>query len=183
VRLVLGPSIRFLFMFLSCFALWAEAEEKSPKNASAQVRSVERKLQKYLNKRVLVFRNGEINGHQLQFDSQGRPLKQDVGRPDLNLKAILFIELQLGTEQLVIVGEAVQVRPGRSGTICVRNSGKFSLVTCKIGLDVPAEELTFANAVGLLCRVFLTKEEFERAPFGMRSSSVSRWKHAEAREV
>jgi hypothetical protein len=170
VRLFLGPSIGFLFLFLSCSALWTQAEEKPPKNDSGQPRSVERKLQKYLNKRVLVFRNGEINGHQLQFDSQGRPLKEDVGGPDLNPKAILFIELQLGTEQLMIVGEAVQVRPGASGAICVRNPGKFNLVTCKFGLDVPAEELTFVKAVALLCRVFLTKEEFERALFGLRSS-------------
>jgi hypothetical protein len=150
--------------------LWTQAEEKPPKDDSAQVRSVERRLQKYLHKRVLVFRNGEINGHQIRFDSQGRPFKEDGGRPDSNPKAILFIELQLGTEQLVIVGEAVQVVPGGSGAICVRNSGKFNLVTCKIGLDVPTEELTFTKAIGLLCRVFLTKEEFQRAPFGLTSS-------------
>jgi hypothetical protein len=169
VRLVLSAGIGVLFLFLSCFALWTQAEEKPPKNNSAQPRSVERRLQKYLNGRVLVFRNGEINGHQIQFDSQGRPLKEEVGGPDLSPKAILFIGLQLGTEQLMIVGEAVQVRPGGSGAICVRNPGEFSLVTCKIGLDVPAEKLTFTNAVGLLCRVFLTKEEFERASFGLRS--------------
>jgi hypothetical protein len=98
-----------LLVFLSCFPLCTATEGESPAILSSDVRPVEKKLRKYLNKRLLVFREGEIGREQTKFNFQGYRVAESRGKLQSNQNAILFTDLRFDTEQLMIVGEAVQV--------------------------------------------------------------------------
>ena len=150
-----------LWTCLCCFTWYAPPEGKSKNFRSSQLKAVEKRLQDYLNKRVLVFRKGVIDRHQITFDSQGRLLAESDTELKSSPNAILFVGLALDAERLAISGEAVRFRPRVSRPILSRNPREFRLVTCTIILDAPPDELSFAHAIGLLCKVFLTKEELK----------------------
>jgi hypothetical protein len=141
----------------------------SDQASSFQELSVEKKLRRYLNTRVLVLRNAKIGAYRTTFDPGGRLLAENEVELKRNLNAILFIELRLDTEHLMILGEAVEARRGTPQATLRRNAQRFNLVTCTIIPDVPLYELTFPHAIGLLCRIFLTREEFASASLGQKS--------------
>jgi hypothetical protein len=146
---------------LLCFALCAQASEKS-QQPFIEVRAVEKKLRKYLTKRVLVFRKGDIDRHHVRFDSRGHLATESGLEFKSRPNEILFGELKLGPEHIVISGEAIRVRSSASQPVLSRHPREFRLVTCTLILDVPLDEMTFTRAIDLLCRVFLTREEFHQ---------------------
>ena len=131
-----------------------------------EFRAVEKRLQEYLTKRVLVFRKGEINRDHVRFDSRGRPTSESGLELRSRPKAILFTGLTLDPERLVVLGEAARMRPGASQPTLSRDPRELRLVTCTIMLDVPPDKMTFTHGIGLLCQMFLTREEFHRVSFG-----------------
>jgi hypothetical protein len=147
---------------LSSFALCAQASEKSAQHSTTQLRAVEKKLREYLNERVLVFRKGEISRHQIRFDSRDRPATERGSELKSRPNAILFTGLTLDPEHLVILGEAVRIRPSTSQPILSRHPREFRLVTCTLILDIPPDEMTLTHAISRLCQVFLTREEFHQ---------------------
>ena len=150
----------------SCFALDTKAEDTSGEHYSAQLRDVEKRLGAYLTKRVLVFRKSQIGRHHIKFDSRGCPANESGPELKARSNAMLFTALTLNPEHLVILGEAARIPPGMQQPVLSRHAQEFKLVICTIMLDVPPDEMTFAHAIGLLCRVFLTREEFQGAMFG-----------------
>ena len=124
--------------------------------------SVEKRLGQYLEHRVLVFRKEGIGGVRVEFDSREQLLRKS--RRDDNLKhgAILFVNLEIGPERLLIFGEAVRVWMKGGKRTYLRDSGKLNLVTCTVKLDVSVEDLTFAKAITTLSRIFLMKEELAK---------------------
>jgi hypothetical protein len=141
--------------------------------SSHQLRELEKKLRVYLSSRVLVFRKGEIGRHQIKFNSRGYVSAESGSEFASPANAILFIDLTLTSERAVISGEAVRVRPRTSQPNPLRYSREFKLVTCTIILDVPPGELTLARMIGILCRVFLTREELARTAFHPRGYEPS----------
>jgi hypothetical protein len=128
-----------------------------------QLREVEKRLRGYLTSRVLVFRKGEISRHQITFDSQVCPSAESGSALRSRPNAILFIQLTVGPEHLVIFGQAVRIRQGVRQLILSTHPQAFQLVTCSVVLNVPPDQVTFAHAIGLLYQVFLTREELRHA--------------------
>lgn len=149
-----------------CFPTHMHPCDGSAQFDARQLPAVEKRLRAYLTKRVLVFRKSEISRHHIKFDSQGHPATESGPELKARPNAILFTGLRLNPEHLVILGEAVRIPPGTQQPVLSRHAREFKLVTCTIMLDVPPDEMTFTHAIGLLCRVFLTREEFQRTTFG-----------------
>ena len=61
----------------------------------------------------------------MKFDSLGRPWNERGVKQESNPNAILFLDLRLHAEHLVILGEAVQARSGVSRPSFVRNPPKI----------------------------------------------------------
>jgi hypothetical protein len=159
-----NPFVRLpVWTCVLCLALCAQASEKSPQYSFIEARAVEKKLRKYLTKRVLVFRKGEIDRHHVSFDSRGHLATESGLEFKSRPNAILFSELKLGPEHIVISGEAIRVRSSGSQPVLSRHPREFGLVTCTLILDVPLDEMTFTCAIDLLRQVFLTREEFHSA--------------------
>jgi hypothetical protein len=146
-----------------CFPLHTHASDTSVQYyrhllRAHQLRAVEKRLQEYLSKRVLVFRKGEISRDKIRFDSRGRATESGLELKS-HPNAILFMSLTLDPEHLVILGEAARIRPGAPQPTLSRDTREFRLVNCTITLDIPPDEMTFTHTIGLLCRIFLTREE------------------------
>ncbi len=156
----LAPTV--LLTCVLCFPLHTHAGDASVQSRSHQLRAVEKKLRGYLTSRVLVFRKGEIGRHQIRFDSRGCPATESGSELNARPNAILFTGLTLDPEHLVILGEAARIRPSTSQPILSRHPREFRLVTCTIILDIPPDEMTLTHAIGLLCQVFMTREEFHQ---------------------
>jgi hypothetical protein len=153
-------------VLLTCvfgFPLHGYAGNASVQACSREMRQVEKKLRAYLTKRVLVFRKGEIGRHQIKFDSRGHRATESGSKLVSSPNAILFSDLTLSPERVLISGEAVRVRPSTSRLILSRHPRELSVVTCTITLDIPPDEMTFTHAISILSRIFLTREELELA--------------------
>jgi hypothetical protein len=146
-----------------CFPLHTHAGDASVQYDPHQLRAVEKKLREYLSKRVLVFRKGEIGRHHIKFDSRGHPATDSGSKLVSSPNAILFSDLTLSPERVLISGEAVRVRPSTSRLVLSRHPRELSVVTCTIVLDIPPDEMTFTHAISILCRIFLTRDELELA--------------------
>lgn len=122
-----------------CFPSHTHAGDASVQYGSHQLRAVEKKLRGYLTSRVLVFRKGEISRHQIAFDSRGHLSAESGSELRSRPNAILFIDLTLDPEHLVILGRAVRMRiswrvqsrypPGEEG--------RWSDVRFHIGAETP----------------------------------------------
>jgi hypothetical protein len=122
--------------------------------------SLQTKLKRYLNKRVLVFRERPLYGQGVRV--AGFAQSEREPRTQGDTKAILFTDLRLENDTLNIMGEAVQPKPGKSRPVFQRHAKRFQLVTCRILLDAAAPKLTMYQALALLTRVFLTREELQQ---------------------
>ncbi len=123
------PACLALWISSCCFALCALTEGKPDNFQSSRLSVVEKRLQAYLNKRVLVFRKGEIERHQLSFDSRGRPLAENGAELKFKANAILFVGLALDAERLVISGEGIR------SVLC-----KVFLTKAELGAFYPLED-------------------------------------------
>jgi hypothetical protein len=146
-----------------CFPLQTHVGNPSAQYDPHPLRAVESRLREYLTKRVLVFRKSEIARHHIRFDSRGRLATESGQELKARPNAILFMGLTLNPDHLVILGEAARIPPGTPQLSVSRHHREFRLVTCTITLDIPPDEMTFMHAIRILCQVFLTREEFERA--------------------
>ncbi len=122
---------------------------------------LEKRLHKYLQGRLLVFREPNVGGSVVRFDSRGQLLRGTKDERRSGRTGILYLNLELKRERLLLRGEPVgiDIRAGDYRT--VRDPRKLQITTCSIVLDVPLEQLTFEQAVRILARVFLTKPEFD----------------------
>jgi hypothetical protein len=152
-------------------SLPTHASSPSVEHGPHPLRDVEKRLREYLTKRVLVFRKSEIARHHITFDSRGRPTTESGPELRACSNGVLFRDLALDPERLVIFGEAVGIPLATPQPVVSRHSRELRLVTCAIMLDVPPDQITFTHAIGFLCRVFLTKEEFQRTTTGEGLSS------------
>jgi hypothetical protein len=142
------------------FTAWAEAAPAPIDDPAVASQDLQSKLKRRLNKRVLVFRERPLHGQDVRVagytESEGEPHTPG------DTKAILFTDLRLETGTLNIMGEAVQPKPGKSRLAFQRHAKRFQLVTCRIALDPAAPMLTMSQALALLTRVFLTREELHQ---------------------
>ncbi len=135
---------------------------------SAGIDAVEKELRDYLRGRVLVFREPVPVGLRPRFDSRGVLLETPECSGE-TLEAILFLNLRVEPERLVVTGEAIDVvREGGERTYR-RSRLRLDLVQCAILLDIPPQRLTFPRGVSLLARVFWSKEELDRAGLGRKT--------------
>jgi hypothetical protein len=129
---------------------------------SAGTDEVEKELRNYLRGRVLVFRERVPGGFQPRFDSEGVLLDSPEGSGE-TLEAILFLNLRVEAERLLVTGEAIDVVVEDEGRVYRRSRLRLDLVRCAILLDNPSRRLTFPIGLSLLARVFWSKEELDRA--------------------
>lgn len=133
----------------------------------SKVRTLELQLGERLSGRVLVFRALVIQGRKLRFDSSGEPLAGTGPRVNGRKRAILFIDVKIGAEQIVILGEAVSVGLAGGETVYRRDSRQFDLVNCTIVLDQPASEVNLPRAMAILSQIFFTQREFEKLEWAL----------------
>jgi len=123
---------------------------------AAELASVEKRLKANLENRILIFRETGIEGRHIRFDTSGRLLhRADNARQ----RAFLFMDLELHTDRMVIVGEEIQIQMENGERNYVRDSRKLNLVTCIV--DLSGEEPTFPWLMGILVRIFLQQTELQ----------------------
>ena len=142
------------------WAAWAATAPAPIEGPTAASPSLQTKLKQYLKKRVLVFREQPLYGQGVRV--AGFAQSQGEHRTQSDTKAILFTDVRLENDTLNIMGEAVEPKPGKSRPAFQRHAKRFQLVTCRISLDPAAPKLTMSQALALLTRVFLTREELQQ---------------------
>ncbi len=127
---------------------------------AAELVPVEERLKENLENRILIFRERGIEGRHIKFDTSGRPLhrfqKQDNASSQ---RALLFMDLELHDDRMVIVGEEIQIQMEDGERTYVRDSGRLNLVTCTV--DLTGEVPTFPWLIGILARIFLQQTELQ----------------------
>ncbi len=121
---------------------------------AAELAPVEERLKENLENRVLIFRETGIEGRHIRFDTSGRPLHRS---DNASQRALLFMDLELHADRMVIVGEEIQIQMEDGERSYVRDSQKLNLVTCTV--DLTGEEPTFPRLIGILVRIFLQQTE------------------------
>ncbi len=125
--------------------------------ANTELTPVEERLKANLENRVLIFRETGIEGRHLRFDISGRPLHRSVKQA--SQRALLFMDLELHDDRMVIVGEEMQIQMEDGKRTYIRDSQRLNLVTCT--LDLSGEEPTFPWLIGILARIFLQQTELQ----------------------
>ncbi len=123
---------------------------------AAELVPVEERLKENLENRVLIFRETGIEGRHIRFDTSGRPLHRS---DNASQRALLFMDLELHADRMVIVGEEIQIQMEDGERSYVRDSQKLNLVTCTV--DLSSEKLTFPRLIGILARIFLQQTELQ----------------------
>ncbi len=123
---------------------------------AAELASVEERLKENLENRVLIFRETGIEGRHIRFDTSGRLLHRSN---NASQRALLFMDLELHDDRMVIVGEEIQIQMEDSKRTYVRDSRRLNLVTCTV--DLSGEEPTFPWLIGILARIFLQQTELQ----------------------
>ena len=123
---------------------------------AAELAPVEERLKENLENRVLIFRETGIEGRHIRFDTSGRPLHRS---DNASQRALLFMDLELHADRMVIVGEEIQIQMEDGERSYVRDSQKLNLVTCTV--DLSSEKLTFPRLMGILARIFLQQTELQ----------------------
>ena len=123
---------------------------------AAELVPVEERLKENLENRVLIFRETGIEGRHFRFDTSGRPLHRS---DNASKRALLFMDLELHADRMVIVGEEIQIQMEDGERNYVRDSRKLNLVTCTV--DLTGEEPTFPRLMGILARIFLQQTELQ----------------------
>ena len=123
---------------------------------AAELAPVEERLKENLENRVLIFRETGIEGRHIRFDTSGRPLHRS---DNASQRALLFMDLELHADRMVIVGEEIQIQMEDGERSYVRDSQKLNLVTCTV--DLSGEEPTFPWLIGILARIFLQQTELQ----------------------
>ncbi len=123
---------------------------------AAELAPVEERLKENLENRVLIFRETGIEGRHIRFDTSGRPLHRS---DNASQRALLFMDLELHADRMVIVGEEIQIQMEDGERNYVRDSRRLNLVTCTV--DLSSEELTFPRLIGILARIFLQQTELQ----------------------
>ncbi len=145
---------RFILLLLTMFltATWGAASNQS---------SLEKRLKRYLTHRFLVFRQLDVHGSKVGFNSSGQLMSRERSTPRSTRTGILYLDLELGPERLLLLGEPVEIVFKGGKHSFVRDPRTLKLMTCTVILDVPLDQMTFEKAVVALAKVFLTKQEFE----------------------
>jgi len=102
---------------------------------AAELAPVEERLKENLENRVLIFRETGIEGRHIRFDTSGRPLHRS---DNASQRALLFMDLELHADRMVIVGEEIQIQMEDGERSYVRDSQKLNLVTCTVTYLPPA---------------------------------------------
>ncbi len=123
---------------------------------AAELAPVEERLKENLENRVLIFRETGIEGRHIRFDASGRLLHRSN---NASRRALLFMDLELHADRMVIVGEEIQIQMEDGDRNYVRDSRKLNLVTCTV--DLTGEEPTFPRLIGILARIFLQQTELQ----------------------
>jgi hypothetical protein len=123
---------------------------------AAELVPVEERLKANLENRVLIFRETGLEGSHIRFDNSGRPLHRSN---NASQRALLFMDLELHDDRMVIVGEEIQIQMEDGKRTYVRDSRSLSLVTCTVGLT--GEAPTFPWLIGILARIFLQQTELQ----------------------
>ncbi len=123
---------------------------------AAELAPVEERLKENLENRVLIFRETGIEGRHIRFDTSGRPLHRS---DNASQRALLFMDLELHADRMVIVGEEIQIQMEDGERNYVRDSRKLNLVTGTV--DLSGEEPTFPWLIGILARIFLQQTELQ----------------------
>jgi len=123
---------------------------------AAELVPVEERLKENLENRILIFRERGIEGKYIRFDTSGRPLHRSN---NASQRALLFMDLELHDDRMVIVGEEIQIQMEEGERIYVRDSRRLNLVTCTVELS--GEEPTFPWLIGILARIFLQQTELQ----------------------
>ncbi|MDA2934347.1 hypothetical protein MYX82_08380 [Acidobacteria bacterium AH-259-D05] len=142
-----------------CFILHAEGKGEDRQVTNFKSASVEKRLRQYLGNRILIFRQQGIEGNRIISESSGRLLQESRQQDNSGRRAILFVDLELHPERLVIFGEEIQIRIKNGKRTYVRDSRKLNLLTWMVMLDDSAEEITFPKLIGILSQIFLEKDE------------------------
>ncbi len=124
---------------------------------AAELASVKERLKENLENRVLIFRETGIEGRHIRFDTSGRPLHRS--KKQASQRALLFMDLELHDDRMVIVGEEIQIQMEEGERNYVRDSRRLNLVTCTV--DLSGEEPTFPRLIGILARIFLQQTELQ----------------------
>ena len=127
--------------------------------ADTELAPVEERLKENLENRVLIFREKGIEGRHIRFDTSGRPLYRSNKQGNASRRALLFMDLELHDDRMVIVGEEIQIQMEDGERNYVRDSRRLNLVTCTV--DLSGEEPTFPWLIGILARVFLQQTELQ----------------------
>lgn len=143
------------------FALLCMTLPASPKGDAAAPSPLEKKLNRYLQNRLLIFRQLDVRGSRVKFNSRGRPVGTVKSDPQPVRTGILYTNLKLRPERLVLMGEPVEVVWQRGKKSLLRDPHILRMMTCTVILDVPPDQLDFPNVIALLARVFLTKPELD----------------------
>jgi len=126
---------------------------------AAELASVEKRLKANLENRILIFRETGIEGRHIRFDTSGRPLHRSNKQDNASQRALLFMDLELRDDRMVIVGEEIQIQMEDGERNYVRDSRKLNLVTCTV--DLTGEEPTFPRLMGILVQIFLQQTELQ----------------------
>jgi len=123
---------------------------------AAELVPVEERLKENLENRILIFRETGIEGRHIMFDTSGRPLHRSN---NASQRALLFMDLELHDDRMVIVGEEIQIQMEDGERSYVRDSRRLNLLTCTV--DLTGEEPTFPWLIGILARIFLQQTELQ----------------------
>ncbi len=126
--------------------------------ANTELAPIEERLKGSLENRVLIFREKGIEGKHIRLDTSGRPLHRSKKQDNASSqRALLFMDLELHDDRMVIVGEEIQIQMEDGKRTYVRDSRKLNLVTCTV--DLSGEEPTFPWLIGIIVRIFLQQTE------------------------
>ena len=123
--------------------------------------SLEKKLKRYLDHRLLVFRQLDVHGSNVRFNSRGQLLNRERSKPRPARTGILYMDLKLKPERLLLLGEPVEIVFKGGKHSFVQDPRTLRVMTCTVVLDLPLDQLTFEKAAIVLAKIFLTKQEFE----------------------
>ena len=140
-----------LTLFLTTGFVW------QTQAANTELAPVQERLKGNLENRVLIFREKGIEGRHIRFDTSGHPLHRS--KKQASQRAVLFMDLELHADRMVIVGEEMQIQMEDGKRTYVRDSQRLNLVTCTV--DLTGEEPTFTWLIGILARIFLQQTELQ----------------------
>ena len=87
--------------------------------------SLEKKLKRYLDHRLLVFRQLDVHGTNVRLNSRGQLVNREKSKPRPARTGILYLDLKLKPERLLLLGEpagCIQLKWPRTSSLAYQRS-------------------------------------------------------------